>query len=358
MVVHDRRLGRRAAKGVAAALAVLLWGAAASADTVRWQEDAPARYTVQNGDTLWDIAERFLSAPWQWPRVWRRNPQVDNPSLIYPGDVLYLRDCDGAPCLGLERGRRVVKLSPQMRTLPRRQMVPPLPMRVLDAFLRDHRVVNASAPLDELAYVIGGEDRRLISGAGDQVFVRAAASSRLAGRETGQRLGIFRPGETYQSATGEPLGQELSSIGEGVLVSHSDDIARLHVHQAAREVRRGDVVLPLDPGLPTDDITPRAPRRAMNGRIVGVPGGVRFIGRLQVVAIDLGTEDGLQPGHVLRIAQQGERVADPRTGERVRLPGEVAGSLVVFRPYDRVSYAIVMAATGTLSVGDSVRSPR
>lgn len=331
---------------------------ATAADGVRIRDDAPQRYTVKAGDTLWDISGTFLHSPWRWPSVWRKNPHIDNPHFIYPGDVLTLRDCDGRPCIGLERGRNVVKISPEMRALPRREVITPLPMSVLEAFVREHRIVNDAEPLDELAYVIAGDNKRLVSGAGDQVFARVAETSSIAALTSGEPLGIFRPGERYKNAAGKPLGMELIGIGEATLVSRNDDVAKLSVQKAAQEVRNNDILLPLETRLQPQDMRPRVPQHDVVGHIVGVPGGVRFIGRLQVIAIDLGTEDGLQPGHVLRIDQQGERVVDPRTEELVKLPDETAGTLVVFRPYDKISYAIVMEATNTLAVGDAVRPPR
>lgn len=342
---------------MAAGMAAVLFVSPAAAD-VEVRDDAPQRYTVKSGDTLWDISGQFLHSPWRWPKVWRKNPQIDNPHLIYPGDVLTLHDCDGRPCIGLERGRNVVKLSPEMRALPRREVVTPLPMSVLQAFLREHRIVHDAEPLDELAYVIAGDNKRLISGAGDPVFARVADSADIAALTSGESLGIFRPGELYNDAAGKPLGRELIGIGEAELLSRADDVVRLRVQKAAQEVRNNDILLPLDTRLQAQDMRPRVPQHDVAGHIVGVPGGVRFIGRLQVVAIDLGTQDGIQPGHVLRIDQQGERVIDPRTDELIKLPDETAGTLVVFRPYDNISYAIVMEATNTLAVGDAVRPPR
>jgi hypothetical protein len=330
----------------------------AGADGVRIRDDAPQRYTVKAGDTLWDISGHFLHSPWRWPSVWRKNPQIDNPHLIYPGDVLTLRDCDGRPCISLERGRNVVKISPEMRALPRREVITPLPMSVLEAFLREHRIVADAEPLNELAYVIAGDNKRLISGAGDPIFARVADSADVAALTSGAPLGIFRPGERYQDVAGQPLGRELIGIGEAALISRDGDVVKLSVQKAAQEVRNNDILLPLETRLQPQDMRPRVPQHDVAGHIVGVPGGVRFIGRLQVIAIDLGTEDGLQPGHVLRIDQEGERVVDPRTEELVKLPDETAGTLVVFRPYDKISYAIVMEATNTLAVGDAVRPPR
>lgn len=325
----------------------------------RLRDTAPERYTVQAGDTLWEIAERFLHAPWHWPEVWRDNPSINNPHLIYPGDTLTLRDCQGAPCIMLERGKHVVKLSPEVRTLPHREAIEPLPREVVEAFLREHRIVDSEDALTGLAYVVAGDDKRLISGAGDNVYVRLTTPTPEARTLVrGEPLGLYRQGESYTRIDGTPLGLELIRVGEAVLIRQEDDIALLDVRSAEREVRNGDIVLPPERAAFGDTLMPRAPRNTVRGAIIAVPGGVRFIGRLQVVVIDVGTQDGLQSGHVLRVDQQGERVKDPRTQEMLQLPAEEAGVLMVFKPYDHVSYALVMEASKVLSVGDKVSPPR
>lgn len=112
-------------------MALLLCAALAQAQGLSWdrglRSDAPDRYTVVRGDTLWDISGRFLRHPWQWPEVWQVNPQIRNPHLIYPGDVVYLYDCNGRPCLGLERGQGEVRLSPEVRRVPVREAIEPIP---------------------------------------------------------------------------------------------------------------------------------------------------------------------------------------------------------------------------------------
>ncbi|MGE6606835.1 LysM peptidoglycan-binding domain-containing protein [Halomonas sp. NPDC076908] len=324
-----------------------------STDTTAWERlrsDAPERYQVVSGDTLWGIAGRFLHAPWQWPQLWRDNPQINNPHLIYPGDVLVLSDCQGTPCLALERGQNVVKLSPQMRTLPHREAIAPIPMEVAQAFLREHRVVDDAEDLQELAYVVAGDDRRLISGAGDRLYVRGDVPER------GQ-VGIYRQSEAYQAMDGTPLGLELINVGVARYVSSEGDIAQLEVLSSHQEVRINDIILPLEERELNSEFMPRAPLNAVEGHIIAVPGGVRFIGRFQIVTLDLGTLDGLQAGHVLRVNQQGELINDPRTQELVQLPSTEAGIVMVFKPYDHISYALVMQASRVLEMGDQVHSP-
>ncbi|MFO8045402.1 MAG: LysM domain-containing protein [Halomonas sp.] len=338
-------------------VAVALGGLASGtlAQGLSWADglrgDAPDRYTVVRGDTLWDISGRFLSHPWQWPEVWQVNPQIRNPHLIYPGDVVYLYDCNGRPCLGLERGQGQVRLSPEMRTIPHREAIEPIPLEAVRHFLRDHRIIDDPESLDEMAYVVGGDDRRLMSGVGDRLYARGEV-------EGSGRVGFYRVGERFlDPASGEMLGLELESVGQARRERQEGEIVVMEVTSSRQEVRNDDIVLPLEVRDLVTEFYPRAPEREVQGTILSVPGGVQFIGRLQVVALDRGRRDGLEPGHVLMVEQRGELVSDPRTGESLRLPGEDAGLVMVFRPYEKMSYALVMKASRSLSVGDRVHTP-
>ncbi|TFH87005.1 LysM domain-containing protein [Billgrantia azerbaijanica] len=344
---------RRAIAGLAVAWALGAMPAWAQAPS--WEsglrDSAPERYTVASGDTLWDIAGRFLRHPWQWPEVWRGNPQIDDPHRIYPGDVITLRDCNGRPCLGLERGQNVVRLSPEVRRIPPREAIAPIPLESVQHFLRDHRVIDDPDALAALAYVVAGDDRRLLSGVGDRLYARGALTP-------GARYGVYRVGERYRdAASDEVLGLELESVGRVRAVRQEGEIAVLEVVASHRELRDDDIVLPLESRAIEREFVPRAPDAEVDGRILAVPGGVRFVGRLQVVALDRGRRDGLAAGHVLRVEQRGERVVDPRTDERLTLPGNEAGLVMVFRPYAKMSYALVMRASRSLEVGDRVRTP-
>ncbi|NYT73736.1 peptidoglycan-binding protein [Halomonas sp. QX-2] len=248
-----------------------------------------------------------------------------------------------------ERDQKVIKLSPQVRTLPHREANEPIALEEARAFLREHRVVDDAEALQELAYVVAGDDRRLISGAGDRLYVRGDVPRY-------DQVGIYRQSEPYLAMDGTPLGIELINVGIARHVSSEGDIAQLDVVSSHQEVRVNDIVLPLEELELSREFMPRVPLNAVEGHVIAVPGGVRFIGRFQIVALDLGTLDGLQAGHVLRANQQGELINDPRTQELVQLPSTEAGSVMVFKPYDRISYALVTQASRMLELGDEVGS--
>ncbi len=221
---------------------------------------------------------------------------------------------------------------------------------VIEAFLRDHRIVEPSDTLPAQAYVLAGEGERLMSGAGDTLYARGHVPPEV-------RLGIYRPGARYLDEQGALLGHELLYIGEARWLHGEGDISQLAVLSAQREVLSNDLVLPLEHPLSPQALAPHPPASAVAGRILAVPGGLRFIGRLQVITLDVGTRDGLQPGHVLQVNQAGALIDDPRTGAKARLPDTPAGQVLVIEPYQRVSYALVTQASHVLEVGDRVVSP-
>ncbi|MDO6788622.1 LysM domain-containing protein [Cobetia marina] len=321
----------------------------AQAATVR--DDVPSTYVVVRGDTLWDISGRFLREPWLWPEVWRANPQIKNPHLIYPGDRISLYYENGEPRLRLERGQGgVVKLSPKIRKIPKREAVPPIPLEKISAFLKDHRVVDPDL-LENAPYVVAGDDTRLISGAGDTVYARGQWPAY-------DTFSIYRTGQRYlDPVTQEFLGLEMISIGDVQLERREGDIGVMHVVSANREILNGDLLLPADGGAISTSFQPQPPVEVSGGEILAAPDGLRNIGRNDIVALNRGSRDGVEPGFVFGVERQGETITDPKTGEPITLPGEEGGLLMVFRIYDKVSYALVMRAERPLSVGDKLLEP-
>lgn len=331
--------------------ASLLSTAALADDLLRG--DHPDRYTVRKGDTLWDISARFLRSPWRWPDIWHVNPQVANPHLIYPGDVLELVYVDGRPQLRLNRGDRRVKLSPNVRSAPWDGAIPTIPIDAIAPFLSRPYVLDPGEG-DTLPYVVEFADDHILGGAGQRAYVRNLNSAH------GNKFHVVRPGGPYKDGeTNEVLGHEALYIGT-VEATRSGDPATVFFNSSDRESAIGDRLLEVSDERAWTNFTPSRPAHDIEGSIISVLDGVSQIGQYNVVVIDRGRFNGLKPGNVLRIDQRGETVRDvvtPDSRDTVTLPDEEAGMLMVFRTFERVSFGLVLDATRPIHLLDRVRQP-
>jgi hypothetical protein len=333
-------------------LGLILTGAALAAEPVAVNPAHPDRYTVVKGDTLWDIAGRFLRDPWRWPDVWHVNPQIENPHLIYPGDIIEMTYVDGKPRLRLVRGTDV-KLSPKVRTTGLGDAIPTIPLDAIFPFLSRPYVVDEEE-LDAAPYIVDFADEHLVAGAGQKVYVRTVETT------DNPSFDVVRPGDAYRDAeTNEILGYEALYVG-GAKLLRTGDPASLLLTSTEQEVLIGDRLLVSAKEEPMDAFYPKPPGSEINGSIISVLNGVSQIGQYHVVVLDRGASDGLQVGDVLAIDHKGEVVRDdvtPKRGDTVKLPDEQAGHLMVFRTFDRVSFGLVMDATRAIHVLDKVRNP-
>ena len=316
----------------------------------------PDTYVVVSGDTLWDIAAMFLRDPWYWPEIWQINPQIANPHLIYPGDILSLAFLDdGRPVVIREGGPgNTVRLSPRIRVEPLEEAIPTIPYATLRAFL-SRSAVLAETQLETLPYIVAQREA-LIGAAGNDVYVRGVDGN------VGSAYNVVHLGEPLVDPDDESvLGYEGIFVGQGALRATGDP-STLRLIETTREALIGDYLVSPDESLPANFL-PRAPESAVDGRIISVVDGISLIGQYQVVVLNRGARHGIEPGHVLRAFQAGEEIVDEVRGrrglrrEKVQLPDEPAGTIMVFRSFDRMSYALVMEATSELHVLDTVRNP-
>lgn len=358
---------------------------AARAETVALNPDHPDRHTVVKGDTLWGISSRFLRDPWQWQEVWRINPGIQNPHRIYPGDVVFLTMHDGQPVLQVEpgpahprnnstasesvlaqssaarptvtpTGLRLVKLSPQVRMAGLDLAIPTIPMDIINPFLLRARVVTQEE-MNDAPYVVSLEEGRVSSGMGQKAYVRNLPDN------AGLQFGVFHQTVAYRNPGAKRediLGYEAIQVAEA-RVDRFGDPATLMLTASYRETLLGDRLLPMTQEEINPFLLPRAYDKPTPGKIVAVVDGVSKIGQYQVVAINLGTRDGVEPGHVFIVSQAGTQVRDgvqpARKGNIVTLPEERAGVLLVFRPFERVSYALVVTAEKEIRQYDAVVAP-
>ena len=323
----------------------------------RLAENAPDTYVVERGDTLWDISALFLNEPWRWPELWSVNPDVRDPNLIYPGDVLYLRWNNGKPGVYLSPAPRegVTRLSPKMRSAPLASAIPEIPRDVIEPFIASHRF-DTTVDRSLHPRVLGGSGGRLISGMGDSIYV---AGNLARGVET---YDVVRPSqELTDPSSGERLGQLMISVGKVTLSregANAGEASRFNVVSAREELRAGDILFPVVDGEVVSIFKPRAPDTAVtSGVIMSVDGGVSQVGALDVVATNLGQRDGVEVGHILGITRASERMRDSETRQLLSIPAERTGTLMLFAVHDKASFGLILAANQPLAVGDDLVNP-
>lgn len=326
------------------------------------KEGHPDEYTVKKGDTLWDISNTFLNTPWMWPEIWHVNPQIENPHLIFPGDLIKLIYLDGSPRLTLERTLRMVpsgtvgadgstKLTPSVRVQSVEDAITAIPLDKIDSFLSRSRILEGNE-LETSPYMLAGPQQRLIVGEGDYAYARGTFAENLT------NYGIFRKGKVYKDPqTKELLGIYAQGIGTVNVDKTENDIATVKVLRSYEEIRLGDRLLPSEDRSVDSIFYPSAPDGDIKGLIIDVEGGVTQIGKFNVVMINRGDRDGLQIGNVLAIHKRGEVVRDRIKGGKVTLPDERAGLLMVFRTFDKMSLGLVLEADRPLKVDDKVTNP-
>ena len=313
----------------------------------------PDRYVVVKGDTLWDISTMFLRDPWLWPEIWYVNPQVENPHLIYPGDILTLVYVDGKPQLQMTRGYPTANLSPRVREESLDKAIPTIPLDAIQQFLT-RAIVVGEGELETAPYVVQSAGEHVVTGVGDRIYARGIED------ENHPVYDIFVPGGPYiDPDTEEVLGYKALFVGRGPVEQYGDP-ATVYLAETTREIRVGDRLRPADSATAVTNFQPHAPADNIEGRIISVIGGVTQIGQFNVVAINLGTREGMDPGTIFRVYQDGAVVKDTVSGKRndmVKLPDEDAGLIMVFRSFEKVSFGLVMKATRAIHINDYVRTP-
>jgi LysM repeat protein len=350
--------------------------------------NAPDSYTVKSGDTLWSISSLFLKTPWRWPELWGMNlNEIKNPHLIYPGQRLVLERRNGVATLRLEGtpapvtetrvdNGTTVRISPRTRFESMAESaLATLRSSDIEPFLAEPIVVDESEFMSA-ARIVSAQDSRVLITRGDRAYARGTESAPLVDdQKTEKQYRVFRTATPLKDpGTGEVLGFEGIYVGKASLVRGETTSkveengkistvlvpATIDIVVAKEEMRVGDRLFP-EPPREFRSYTPRAPDIKFTGRVVSVYGSaVANAAQNQVVAINRGTRDGVESGHVLAILQDGARVIDKQDEARplLKLPDERNGLMMVFRTFERVSYALVLETNTGVRVGDRLVSPR
>lgn len=330
--------------------------------------DAPNTYIVKKGDTLWDISGKFLKDPWRWKDIWAVNQQIKNPHWIYPGDHLILCNIKGRTVVGVDQGdgcvgveRRMggsvtdldtVRLQPQIHIGALDVAVPAVPLNDIKSWLIDGTVVDSST-LKKAPHVLAGNDRHVLAAAGDAVYVRGGLLV------VGDSYGVYRAGDAYvDPETKEVLGYEARLIARGTATAIDKDVSTVELTQSLQqEVREGDKIIPEEVNNYPGIFYPTNSENVKPGRLLRVLDGIDSASINSTIAINRGARENVQVGQVFAIYRRGALVQDRQDGQMVRLPSERAGLAMVFRTFDKLSYAIVLEAKGAIRTGDELRPP-
>ncbi|EJL7001398.1 LysM peptidoglycan-binding domain-containing protein [Vibrio cholerae] len=317
--------------------------------------NAPTTYTVVKGDTLWDISALYLDSPWLWPRLWQVNPDIDNPHLIYPGDKLTLFWRDGQPVLSLKPMR---KLSPQVRVLEK-QAVPTVQEGLVLPYLQSDRLVAKTALQGSVRVIGSSEDRQYLTKQ-DQLYISGVHSEK--------KWGIYREVAQYQRDDEVMVALRLVAVGE--LAMTGGNFSGLSLQEQNQEILANDIALPeidLEERQLSTTFYPQPAPAGSEARILGSLEGSQYAGQNQVVVIDQGRSDGVAQGSMFELYQAAVQAnAKPdrsafrpqRSNSDVQLPSVKVGALMVIRPYERFSLALITDSSAPISAEVVALSPQ
>lgn len=331
----------------------------ARAEALQLQEKAPDRYVVVPGDTLWGISGRFLKDPWRWPEIWGMNrEEIENPHLIYPGDVIVLENKGGVPRLRIAtqggagsyqdgQERKTVRLSPRIQSMDLGRAIASIPLSEIGPFLTRTQLVE-KADWEAAPQIVAGENSADILGAGEFGYVTGLNASKSVSWD------IYAKGrEILDPDTRKLLGYEVDYLGEARLLRLGKP-SKVEIVRSAREIAIGARLLPVSEPTVTHYV-PHAPDRMIKGRIMSSVGNRTEIGQDDIVGLNLGSGDGIELGNVLAVYRKGKSVESE--GAEIPLPPERIGLVLVFRTYAKVSYALVVQSSRTIHITDTVQTP-
>lgn len=334
---------------ISALLLSISAGTALAQTPLELADNAPDKYVVTKGDSLWTIAAKFLKEPYRWPELWRMNKaQVHNPNRIYPGNIIILDRSGGDPQLKLASP---LKLSPKVYEAENAKAINSIPTNAIEAFLSRPLVVEPGT-LESAPAIIATQEDRVFLGVGDQAFVVGLNT------EIADSWHVYRPGKPLRDPdTKEVLGLEAFFLGTVKLIQPGDT-AVVQVTSSKEEMGRGHRLLPAT--LP--DLTayvPHAPDNQVVAKVMTVYGGVDEAGRYSIISLNRGTRDGLEIGHVLALLRQRQANFKDNEGkpQSFQLPDERYGLVFIFRVFEKISYALVVQTSRPVILGDRLVTP-
>ncbi|WP_165010518.1 LysM peptidoglycan-binding domain-containing protein [Neisseria yangbaofengii] len=366
------------------------------AAALKVRPNAPQRYVVKPGDTLWGISGKYLYSPWQWNRLWGANrSEIRNPHLIYPGQVLLLRYVNGQPRLGFEGsgmgsdGIPTIKLSPRIRETSG-YGIPTVNVNFYRLFMKHPQVIDQLQTQDA-PRLIEGPDSRLLYTKGNRVYAygitepgrylvyraRKDITDPVTKKFLGQEVvfsGIVSTLPYTNSALDAAPDEDTFYLKEGEYYTRNHPLIKIPtqtaqpmvVEEAISEIRKGDFLLKLNGETDSFQMMPHAPEQPIDGKVVSIFEGVSEAGQFQTVTINKGEADGIDKGTVVSLYKRSHQTkvdleSNPKGRKSVvkyvSIPAEEVGLAMVYRTSQNLSSAIILESLTNINIGDTVSNP-
>lgn len=322
--------------------------------------DAPKRYVVKSGDSLWSIANKYLERPWEWKQLLHANPNIKNPNHLYVGSTLILDSNAAAPSMRVLPGG-TIKLSPFTRKKNIKIKVPPIHLGTIKPFLNESLILDQDI-LPQAPYIVGLLGERMLGGQGDEAYVRKLHPSTELPSGGTIAYSVFRTGSNYvDPITKRILGFRARLVGYAELVKGGEP-ATVILTSIVEGVQKDDKVLINNAPEFELDFEPQAPENPIHGYIIdmpiGMPNGNSQAAAGDVVVINHGETSGLRAGDILAVYSKSRMTKDPQHDfVPIRLPPERIGEVMIFRAFTKTSFGLIVRSTNAIYLGDSVANP-
>jgi len=296
-------------------------------------------YTVQKGDTLWDLSEKFANSPWEWPELWHYNPDIENPHWIYPGQkiLIYKKEWAGK------------KEAPK----PAEEPAAEAPKKIYH-----YEMINSVGFIRQTAVTPSGtifnatDDKTLVS-EGDTVYLRPGDGPPLAAGELYTIYRTFEIDTDLLTDKSPGIQHYLTGVVEVTEIQSKYAIAK--VVKAFRDIHYEDMVMPLKKRA--QDIELKEAVDGLTGRIIRSEERNALIGQYKLAFINKGENDGVEVGQSYNILHQ--PVAAPEPGaEPIGLKPINVGEILVLHTEATTATGLITASTKTIKPNDKVRSPK
>jgi LysM repeat protein len=337
------------------------------ADSISVKNTAPEVYVVKKGDTLWDISNMYLDKSWQWPQLWRTNIHITNPHLIYPGDKLRLvKNNEGEIFLEVVRVplKPLIKLYPEVsKSFKTPEAIAALPWSVIKPYIENEMIMSQEA-YDRYPYILGNQEGAVRFSTDNIVLGKASYHSK-------DDLNIVRMQHEIYDMGGNFIGLQIRYIARAKLINA--DVGKqtlIKILQAKLEVKRGDKIIPAVINEPDNILLTAAENQT--GYIIDDLEQHNLLGKYNVVVLDVGL-DQVSAGTIMGIYSQGPRIIDGKQpkyegeadrnrsafnqGDKISQPALKIGEVVVFKAFDKASYALITKSARVIKRGMIVARP-